>query len=84
MFVPEGSAGCAYDAVRPKADGDATPAPLGQCPLSVLPVVYRIWASAWMVQLGGLVSGLGFLDLGLRCWWWSWFGGSLVYDCTGH
>ena len=32
-----------------KADGDATP--LGQRPLSVLPVVYRIWASAWMVQL---------------------------------
>ena len=27
----------------PKTDGDATP--LGQRPLSVLPVVYRIWAS---------------------------------------
>ena len=33
-------------AMIPKADGDATP--LGQRPLSVLPVVYRIWASARM------------------------------------
>ena len=33
----------------PKTDGDATP--LGQRPLSVLPAVYRIWASARMVQL---------------------------------
>ena len=33
----------------PKTDGDATP--LGQRPLSVLPVVYRIWASARMGQL---------------------------------
>ena len=32
-----------------KTDGDATP--LGQRPLSVLPVVYRIWASTRMVQL---------------------------------
>ena len=32
----------------PKVDGDATP--LGQRPLSVLPMVYRIWASARMVQ----------------------------------
>ena len=30
-------------------DGDATP--LGQRPLSVLPIVYRIWASAGMGQL---------------------------------
>ena len=35
----------------PKTDGDATP--LGQRPLSVLPVVYRIWASARMDQLDG-------------------------------
>ena len=35
----------------PKTDGDATP--LGQRPLSVLPVVYRIWASARMSQLDG-------------------------------
>ena len=34
-----------------KTDGDATP--LGQRPLSVLPVVYRIWASSRMVQLEG-------------------------------
>ena len=39
----------AYIAMIPKTDGDATP--LGQRPLSVLPVVYRIWASAHMGQL---------------------------------
>ena len=39
----------AYIAIIPKTDGDATP--LGQRPLSVLPVVYRIWASARMGQL---------------------------------
>ena len=39
----------AYIAMIPKTDGDATP--LGQRPLSVLSVVYRIWASARMVQL---------------------------------
>ena len=33
----------------PKSDGDATP--LGQRPLSVLPVVCRVWASARMLQL---------------------------------
>ena len=38
-----------YIAMIPKVDGDATP--LGQRPLSVLPVVYRIWASARMLQL---------------------------------
>ena len=41
----------AYIAVIPKTDGDATP--LGQRPLSVLPIVYRIWASARMGQLEG-------------------------------
>ena len=41
----------AYIAMIPKTDGDATP--LGQRPLSVLPVVYRIWAAARMVQLEG-------------------------------
>ena len=41
----------AYIAMIPKSDGDATF--LGQRPLSVLPVVYRIWASARMVQLEG-------------------------------
>ena len=39
----------AYIAMIPKVDGDVTP--LGQRPLSVLPVVYRIWASARMSQL---------------------------------
>ena len=33
----------------PKTDGDSTP--LGPRPLSVLPVVYRVWASAWTCQL---------------------------------
>ena len=33
----------------PKTDGDVTP--LGQRPLSVLPVVFRIWDSAGMGQL---------------------------------
>ena len=46
----------AYIAMIPKTDGDATP--LGQRPLSVLPVVYRIWASARMSQLD--------------CWFKSW------------
>ena len=40
----------AYIAMIPKTDGDA--ALLGQRPLSVLPVVYRIWASTRMGQLG--------------------------------
>ena len=39
----------AYIAMIPKTDGDATP--LGQRPLSGLPVVYRIWASARVGQL---------------------------------
>ena len=38
----------AYIAMIPKVDGDATP--LGQRPLSVLPVVHRVWASARMLQ----------------------------------
>ena len=41
----------AYIAMIPKADGDATP--LSQRLLSVLPVVYRIWASTRMSQLDG-------------------------------
>ena len=39
----------AYIAMIPKADGDSTP--LGQRPLSVLLVVYRLWAS---LRLGHL------------------------------
>ena len=39
----------AYIAMIPKSDGDATP--LGQRPLSVLPVVYRLWASIRLGQL---------------------------------
>ena len=45
---PDGLLG-AYITMIPKSDGDATP--LGQRPLSVLPVVYRIWASTRMGQL---------------------------------
>ena len=41
----------AYIAMIPKVDGDVTH--LGQRPLSVLPVVYGIWASARMGQLEG-------------------------------
>ena len=43
----------AYIAMIPKADGDSTP--LGQRPLSVLPVVYRLWAS---LRLGHLREGV--------------------------
>ena len=39
----------AYIAMIPMVGGDATP--LGQRPLSVLPVVYRLWASTRMGQL---------------------------------
>ena len=39
----------AYIAMIPEADGDSTPS--GQRPLSVLPVVYRLWAS---LRLGHL------------------------------
>ena len=38
----------AYIAMIPETGGNAIP--LGQRPPSVLPVVYRIWASARMVQ----------------------------------
>ena len=40
-----------FFAMIPETDGDATP--LGQRPLSVLPIAYRIWASARMGQLEG-------------------------------
>ena len=39
----------AYIAMIPEVGGDSTP--LGQRPLSVLPVAYRIWASARMKEL---------------------------------
>ena len=39
----------AYIAMIPQIDGDA--APIGQRPLSVLPVIYRVWASARLGQL---------------------------------
>ena len=47
----------AYITMIPKTDGDATP--LGQRPLSVLPVVYRIWGICSYGSVGGLVQVLG-------------------------
>ena len=45
----------AYLAFIPKADGDSTP--LGQRPLSVQPVVYRLWASLRLGHLRDWVEG---------------------------
>ena len=45
----------AYFAMIPKADGDSTPP--GQRPLSVLPVVYRLWASLRLGHLRKWVVG---------------------------
>ena len=45
----------AYIAMIPKADGDF--APFGQRPLSVLPVVYRLWASHRLGHLREWVEG---------------------------
>ena len=56
----------AYIVVIPKTDGDATP--LGQRPLSVLPVVYCIRASARVVQLEGWFRSW-VPDSVLQCWW---------------
>ena len=56
----------AFFAMIPKTDGDSTP--LGQRPLSVLPIVYRVWASARMSQL--------------EDWFKSWVGGGMVYFCS--
>ena len=58
----------AYIAMIPQTDGDATP--LGQRPLSVLPVVYRIWASARMGQLDGWFQSW-VPSVCFECWWWS-------------
>ena len=41
----------AYIAMIPQADGDSTL--LGQRPLCVLPIIYRLWASVWLVHLRG-------------------------------
>ena len=71
----------AYIAMIPKADGDATP--LGQRPLSVLPVVYRLqlgfcsyecslkdWFKSWVPRFS------------FQCWGWSWVGGGMVHHCS--
>ena len=44
----------AYIAMIPKADGDSTPP--GQRPLSVIPVVYRLWASLRFGHFRGWVE----------------------------
>ena len=67
----------AYIAMIPKTDGDATL--LGQRPLSVLPIVYRIWASARMGQLDGWFKS-SVPDSVFSAGWWSWVGGGLVYS----
>ena len=46
----------AYCTMIPKVDGDATL--LGQRPLCVLPVVYRIWASVWLRHLDHWLKSL--------------------------
>ena len=45
-----------FVAMIPKADGDSTP--LGQRLLSVLPVVYRLWASLRLGHLRGFSTAL--------------------------
>ena len=45
----------AYIALIPMVDGDSTP--LGQRPLSVLPIVYRMWASLRLGHLRKWVEG---------------------------
>ena len=44
-----------YIAMTPEADGDSTPS--GQRPLSVVPVVYRLWASLRLGHLREWVEG---------------------------
>ena len=61
----------AYIATIPKADGDCPP--LGQRPLSVLPVVYRLWASLRLGHLrewveGWLPKSVFSLGNGLEAW----------------
>ena len=70
----------AYIAMIPKADGDSTP--LGQRPLSVPPVVYRLraslrlghlreWVLGWVPQsVNCLGNGLTALDVEEVCWDW--------------
>ena len=69
----------AYIAMILKSDGDATP--LGQRPLSVLPVVHRVWASARMVQLEGWFKSWvpdSFFSAGGRVSVEAWYATALV------
>ena len=52
----------AYIAMIPEVGGDATPL----SPLCVLPVVYRVWASARMVQLDSWFKS--WVPLSMQCW----------------
>ena len=54
MYLATRSFGCIFTMI-PKADGDSTS--LGQLLLSVLLVVYRLWASIRVGQLRGWVEG---------------------------
>ena len=75
-------------AMIPKADGDS--APLGQRPLSVLPVVYRLWSGLRggcldrclvlvMVYIGGglVLHCVGYWRGFVQCWW----GSTACYGC---
>ena len=66
----------AYIAMIPKTNGDATP--LGQRPLSVLPIAYRVWASVKMLQLEDWFRSW-VPDSCLLCWGWSQFCRGLVH-----
>ena len=66
----------AYIAMIPTADGDATP--IGQRPLCVLPVVYRLRASVTLRQLDNWLTLFC-----CQCWRWAGVFGSLVLQCSG-
>ena len=70
-----------FFATIPKADGDSTP--LGQRPLSVLPVVYRLWASLRLGHLREWVEGW-LPKIGGQSREWFIFGGGLVLFCFGY
>ena len=57
----------AHIAMIPEADGDATL--LGQRPLSVLLVVYRICATARMVQVPNSVYSVGGARISVEAWY---------------
>ena len=54
-YLASRSFGCLYIVLILKTNGHSTS--LGQKPLSVLPVVYKLWASLWLGHLRGWVEG---------------------------